>query len=178
MILHVPVAVALLPESGVPPCRLRTTMEFAFDVRGHDGTYRSLLERKLDEVGNTPDLKYSSLTGGTAMRHSARKKVTRTELTDKGLMKHDPSYFTSAIAQSKKETRSVQDQLAKMERRASLAEEHAKEASIMERRSRAALDARDKQVSSMRLWVRHRTRKKTNPFRRFNLSSPTKKNKR
>jgi hypothetical protein len=135
-------------------------MEFAFDdVRGgHDGTYRSLLERKLDEVGNTPDLKHTSLTGGMSMRYSARKKVTRTELTDKGLMKHNPSYFTSAIAQSKKETRSVRDQLAKMERRATLAEERAKEASIMERISRAALDARDKQVSSMRLRVRARTR--------------------
>tara|TARA_B110000305_G_C19072331_1_gene462261 strand:- start:294 stop:581 length:288 start_codon:yes stop_codon:yes gene_type:complete len=73
-------------------------------------------------------------------------------------MKHNPSYFTSAIAQSKKETRSVRDQLAKMERRATLAEERAKEASIMERISRAALDARDKQVSSMRLRVRARTR--------------------
>jgi hypothetical protein len=129
-------------------------MEFAFGVgAGHDGTYRSLLERKLDEVGNTPGISYNGLTGGTTMRYSARKKVTRTDSTDKGLMKHDPSYFTSAIAQSKKENRSVRDQLAKMERRATLAEERAKEASIMERRTRAALDARDKQVSSMRLRV-------------------------
>ena len=73
---------------------------------------------------------------------------------DKGLMRHDPTHFTSAIAQSKKETRSVRDQLAKVEKRALLAEERAKDASVMERRTRAALDARDKQVSSMRLRVR------------------------
>ena len=73
---------------------------------------------------------------------------------DKGLMRHDPAPFTSAVAESKKETRGVRDQLAKMEKRALLAEERAKDASAMERRTRAALDARDKQVSSMRLRVR------------------------
>ena len=130
-------------------------MEFAFDVGGnHDRTYRSLLERKLDEVGHTPGLSYNGLTGSTTNRYSARKKVTRTDSADKGLMRHDPTHFTSAIAQSKKETRSLRDQLAKMEKRALLAEERAKDASVMERRTRAALDARDKQVSSMRLRVR------------------------
>ena len=130
-------------------------MEFAFDVGGnHDRTYRSLLERKLDEVGHTPGLSYNGLAGSTVNRYSARKKVTRMDSADKGLMRHDPTHFTSAIAQSKKETRSVRDQLAKMEKRALLAEERAKDASAMERRTRAALDARDKQVSSMRLRVR------------------------
>ena len=130
-------------------------MEFAFDVGGnHDRTYRSLLERKLDEVGHTPGLSYNGLTGSTVNRYSALKKVTRMDSADKGLMRHDPTHFTSAIAQSKKETRSARDQLAKMEKRALQAEERAKEASVIERRTRAALDARNKQVSSMRLRVR------------------------
>ena len=130
-------------------------MEFAFDVGGsHERTYRSLLERKLDEVGYTPGHSYNDITASTTNRYSARKKVTRTDSADKGLKRHDPTHFTSAIAQSKKETRSARDQLAKMEKRALQAEERAKEASVIERRTRAALDARNKQVSSMRLRVR------------------------
>lgn len=61
--------------------------------------------------------------------------------------------MVSAIAQSKKEVRNVKDQLAKMEKRAQIAEDRAKEATVMERKARAALDARDKQVASMRLRV-------------------------
>ena len=52
------------------------------------------------------------------------------------------------------ETRHLRDQLTKMEKRALLAEERAKEAIIMERRARAALEARDKQMASMRMRVR------------------------
>ena len=130
-------------------------MEFAFDVGGnHDRTYRSLLERKLDEVGHTPGLSYNGLAGSTVNRYSARKKVTGMDSADKGLMRHDPTHFTSAIAQSKKKLEALETNLQKMEKRALLAEERAKDASAMERRTRAALDARDKQVSSMRLRVR------------------------
>jgi inorganic triphosphatase YgiF len=106
--------------------------------------YRSLLDTKLEEAMKSPSFATSS--GKTIRKHQARTKVDK-------LPRHEPTFMVSAIAQSKNEVRNVKDQLAKMEKRALIAEDRAKEATVMERKARAALDARDKQVASMRLRV-------------------------
>lgn len=110
--------------------------------------YRSLLDTKLEEAMKSPSFATSSgnSSGKTIRKHQARTKVDK-------LPRHEPTFMVSAIAQSKNEVRNVKDQLAKMEKRALIAEDRAKEATVMERKARAALDARDKQVASMRLRV-------------------------
>ena len=110
--------------------------------------YRSLLDTKLEEAMKSPSFATSSgnSSGKTIRKHQVRTKVDK-------LPRHEPTFMVSAIAQSKNEVRNVKDQLAKMEKRAQIAEDRAKEATVMERKARAALDARDKQVASMRLRV-------------------------
>jgi|MDSW01.1.fsa_nt_gb hypothetical protein len=118
--------------------------------KGWSSQYRSLLSSKLrEEIQLSPA---APSMGGSSWAKSARRPSGRKKL-DKS-PKHDPSFVVSAIAQSKNETRHLRDQLTKMEKRALLAEERAKEAIIMERRARAALEARDKQMASMRMRVR------------------------
>lgn len=110
--------------------------------------YRSLLDTKLDEAMHSPS--YATPSGHSSVK-TIRKHQNRTKV-DK-LPRHEPTFMISAIAQSKNEVRNIRDQLAKMEKRALIAEDRAKEATVMERKARAALDARDKQVASMRLRV-------------------------
>ena len=66
------------------------------------------------------------------------------------------THLTSAIAKSENERRKVEDMLAKTTKRALAAEERASEAVVVERKARAALDAREKQMASMRLRVSKR----------------------
>lgn len=131
--------------------------------------YRALLESKLEEAGlSPPKLQIGLVEAGLK---TTRKQQTKTS-KDKG---YQPSFFTSAIAQSQNEARNVKDMLAKvregwmyifscylffprspflqMEKRALAAEERAAEAVVVERKARAALDARGKQMASMRLRV-------------------------
>jgi len=106
--------------------------------------YRSLLDSKLEEPGMSPPRRALNLTGMKTRRWSGAK-------SDGGSLKHDPSHVVSAIARSKSEARNWKDQLAKMEKRALAAEERATEAVVMERKARAALEAREKQMANMRV---------------------------
>jgi len=100
------------------------------------------LESKLEEAG----VYELGITGGAKSSHQAVKLPTKS----KG-QGHQPSFMVSAIAQSKNEARNLKDILAKMEKRAVVAEERAAEAVVAERKARADADAREKQLGSMRL---------------------------
>lgn len=106
--------------------------------------YRSLLDSKLEEAGISPPRKALNLTGIKTRRWPSVKSDEKTQ-------KHDPSHVVSAIARSRNEARNWKDQLAKMEKRALAAEERATEAVVMERKARAALEAREKQLANMRV---------------------------
>lgn len=114
--------------------------------------YRDLLESKLDEAGLSPPAGLStrgrlpsSLGGEAGGLKLGRKQQAK---TSKGWKSS-----TSALAKSQGELRNVEDMLAKMTKRALAAEERAAEAVVVERKARAALDAREKQMASMRLRV-------------------------
>mmetsp|Transcript_30216 Transcript_30216/g.75717 ORF Transcript_30216/g.75717 Transcript_30216/m.75717 type:complete len:549 (-) Transcript_30216:197-1843(-) len=100
------------------------------------------LESKLEEAG----VYELGITGGAKSSHQAVKLPTKS----KG-QGHQPSFMVSAIAQSKNEARNLKDILAKMEKRAVVAEERAAEAVVAERKARADAVAREKQLGSMRL---------------------------
>ena len=108
--------------------------------------YRALLESKLEEAGIDGALsargRLPSSLGG---EKGGLKKATT---TSKGWKSS-----TSALAKSQAEVRNLKDMLAKTTKRALVAEERASEAVVVERKARAALDAREKQMASMRLRV-------------------------
>lgn len=73
--------------------------------------YRALLESKLEEAGlSPPKLQIGLVEAGLK---TTRKQQTKTS-KDKG---YEPSFFTSAIAQSQNEARNVKDMLAKVRER-------------------------------------------------------------